>query len=99
MNPRPVPFRYAPELAPLAILETVLDTCQNALKATYPQLDHELLCNFKRGSIERRADAFLLAADRLLVAIAAYRDVHARRLRQDERHARRYRHLSRTVHT
>lgn len=73
----------SPELAPLAILDDALTTSESALLAACPelQLPPEHL---PRGHppTTRRANAIILQARRLAVAIAAYRDALQRDARR-----------------
>lgn len=84
--------RYArsPELAPLAILDAALDACEVAIFAAHQELAHGALDVCPRGSSAMRAHAILVAAHRLNVALASYREA----LDKEERRARKARNLN-----
>lgn len=83
--PIPPLLERAPELAALAILETALCASEAALLASYAELYNGALAldGIARGASVLRANAVILHARRLAVAIAAYRDA----LDRDDRRA------------
>ena len=85
--PIPPLLERAPELAPLAILETALCASEAALLASYAELYNGALDGVPRGASVRRANAVIINARRLATVIAVYRDS----LERDDRRADRER--------
>jgi hypothetical protein len=83
----PVPplLERSPELAALAILETALCASEAALLASYAELYNGALAGIPRGASVLRANAVIVHARRLAVAIAAYRDSLEREARRADR--------------
>jgi hypothetical protein len=86
--PFPPALEHCPELAALAILDTALAASEYALHAVCPEIFHGTLDGAARDSTVVRANALILQARRLAVAIAAYRDA----VERDARRADRERH-------
>ena len=83
--PIPPLLERAPELAPLAILETALSASEAAILASYAELYNGALDGIPRGSSVLRANAVIIHARRLATVIAAYRDSIDRDARREER--------------
>ncbi len=83
--PTPPLLERAPELAPLAILETALSASEAALLASWAELYNGALDGIPRGSSVLRANAVIIHARRLATVIAAYRDSLDRDARREER--------------
>ena len=83
--PIPPLVERAPELAPLAILETALSTSEAALLASYAELYNNTFDGVPRGSSVLRANAVIIQARRLATVIAAYRDSLDRDARREAR--------------
>ena len=84
--PIPPLLERAPELAPLAILETALTASEAAILASYAELyNNGALDGIPRGSSVLRANAVIIHARRLATAIAAYHDSLDRDARRVER--------------
>ena len=83
--PIPPLLERAPELAPLAILETALSASEAAILASYAELYNGAVDGIPRGSSVLRANAVIIHARRLATVIAAYRDSLDRDARREER--------------
>lgn len=83
--PIPPLLERAPELAPLAILETALAASEAAILASHAELYNGAFDGIPRGSSVLRANAVIIHARRLATLIAAYRDSLDRDARREER--------------
>jgi hypothetical protein len=82
-------FARSPELAPLTILETALNTSEVALLAAHPEIAHGALDVCERGSCAMRAHSILIASRRLATALAAYCEALGREERRQVRNLQR----------